>query len=389
MHIAILGAGVAGVATAIALTQQGYRVSLYERQDSASTIGAGIVVWPNAAFVLEQLGVLADIAAVSGRPTHMRRLSSQGDPLGAIDIALINSTMGYASYSILRSDFQAILIERLKLLGVSIHYGHGVEGVENCGNGRAMVRFANGQRIEADVVIGADGRMASRTRDYIHGDNKPIYQGFINWIGVFESQQPVFTEIAVTDYWGVGERFGIVPISSYKAYWAGGIASAEIGLREPVRYHQELLSIFATWPQPISNVIEGTATDRINKIYVHDHEPVSVWHKGQVLMIGDAAHAPLPTSGQGACQALEDAWHLSNCLTQNEQNVEQAFVEFTALRREKTASIIMAARGFAKSLFNTDEEFCRVRNQQSTQTDYAQVARAMSRGWGQLLPICS
>jgi len=386
MEIAILGAGVAGVSSAIELTKRGYKVSIYERHDAAATIGAGIVVWPNAAYVLEQLGVLDDIKAVSGRPTKMRRRSSSGEDLGAIDIELINKHMGYPSLSILRTEFQDILISKLRSLGVSIRYGYEVTAIEAVSAGQAKVCFESGEQLTADVIVGADGRMASRARQYVTGDNAPVYQGFINWIGVFESDSDVFDTIEVGDYWGVGERFGIVPITKHKAYWAGGIASGDIGPKDPARYKYELSSIFSGWPEVVQLMIERTPVERINKIYVHDHNPIRAWHKDNVIAIGDAAHAPLPTSGQGACQALEDAWHLANCLDES-PDLAQAFARFTDIRFDKTAGIIMAARGFASSLFNKEEEFCNTRNENSKATDYKKVAAAMSRGWAQHLPL--
>lgn len=387
MKIAILGGGVAGVSSAIALKQKGFDVSVYERHESASNIGAGIVVWPNAAYVLEQLGVLNEIEAVSGYPTRMRRLSSANEELGVIDIEMINRRMGYSSLSILRRDFQGILTSKLESSGVVIQYAHTVTNIETNNPGQAEVHFQNGSKVTADVLIGADGRMASLARRYVHGDNAPVYQGFINWIGVFESEEESFEEIAVADYWGVGTRFGIVPVTKHKAYWAGGVACADIGPRNPAEYKTELGSIFSDWPQSVQTMIARTPVERISKIYVHDHDPIHTWHKHNLIVIGDAAHAPLPTSGQGACQALEDAWHLANCLKESPHDLQRAFVKFTEIRFEKTANIVMAARGFALSLFNRDERFCMARNENSRNTDYAKVAAAMSRGWGQHLPL--
>ena len=387
MKIAILGGGVAGVSSAIALKQKGFDVSIYERHKSASNIGAGIVVWPNAAYVLEQLEVLSAIKTMSGYPTRMRRLSNTNEDLGAIDIEMINGHMGYPSLSILRSDFQNTLILKLESLGVAIQYAHTVTNIETKNPGQAEAHFQNGAKITADVLIGADGRMASCARRYVHDDNAPVYQGFINWIGVYESEEESFEEITVADYWGVGERFGIVPVTKHKAYWAGGVACADIGPRNPAEYKAELVSIFSDWPQPVQMMIDRTPVERINKIYVHDHDPIQTWHKHNLIMIGDAAHAPLPTSGQGACQALEDAWHLANCLKENPYDLQKAFGKFTEARFEKTAAIIMAARGFASSLFNRDEKFCMARNESSRNTDFAKVAAAMSRGWSQHLPL--
>jgi 2-polyprenyl-6-methoxyphenol hydroxylase-like FAD-dependent oxidoreductase len=379
MKIAILGGGVAGVASAIALKLKGHDVTVYERRDADTNIGAGIVVWPNAAFVLDRFGILDDMAAVAGRPRTMRRLSRAGEDLGALDIGLIDARMGYPSLSILRHDFQRILLARLQALGVAVRYGRNVVRID----AGSVVHFDNGATLTADLVVGADGRMASCARRYVTGSATPVYQGFINWIGVCEGE---FDADTISDYWGTGERFGIVPVGRNKAYWAGGAAQATIVARDPDAYRDELHGIFADWPEPVRRIIAAAPAARINKIYVHDHDPVPTWHRDNLVMIGDAAHAALPTSGQGACQALEDAWHLANCVDAHPHDVDQALAAFTSLRCQKTAGITMAGRGLAASLFNRDEAFCRERDRASKQADFAGLAMAMADGWRRHLP---
>jgi len=386
MKIAILGAGVAGVASAIALTQQGFDVTVHERRDTDANIGAGIVVWPNAAFVLEQLGMLDAIAAAAGRPRAMRRLSRHGAELGALDIGLIDERMGYPSLSILRADFQRILMDKLRALGVPVHYGRRAEHIETADGAGARVQFGDGSALTADLIIGADGRMASCARRYVTGANAPVYQGFVNWIGVYEGPELPLDADAVLDVWGTGERFGIVPVAPGKAYWAGGAAQDTIGARDPAAYLDELQR-FADWPEPVRRVIAGTPAARINKIYVHDHDPLPVWHRDNVLLVGDAAHAALPTSGQGACQALEDAWHLARCVAAHPDDPGQALDAFTRLRFEKTAGITMAGRSVAGALFNPDEAFCRARDAGSRGADFAGMAAAMADGWSRHLPL--
>ena len=387
MNVVILGGGVAGISSAIALKQKGFDVTVYERHESETNIGAGIVVWPNAAYILEKLGVLNEIKSVSGYPSNMQRISSEGESLGSINIESINKIMGYPSLSILRKDFQNILIKKLKTLGVSVKYGHTVSKLITNKDNKVRVHFTNGIEITADVVIGADGRMTSLAREYVNGENKPIYQGFINWIGVFESDTKVFKEMDVKDYWGTGERFGIVPVSQNKAYWAGGIASENTNEINPENYKTELKSIFSSWSNTIEKVITETPVKKINKIYVHDHNPIEKWHKNNLIVIGDASHAPLPTSGQGACQALEDAWYLAECLIENKTNIENAFTQFTELRYDKTKDIIFAGRNLASTLFNPDAEFCRVRNENSKKTDYSMVSASMANFWGQNMQL--
>jgi 2-polyprenyl-6-methoxyphenol hydroxylase-like FAD-dependent oxidoreductase len=384
MKIAILGGGVAGVAAAIAFRLQGHDVTVHERRNADTNIGAGIVVWPNAAFVLEQFGILDDVEAVAGRPRAMRRLSRHGGDLGALDIGLIDGRMGYPSLSILRSDFQRILLARLQALGVTVRHGDEVVRIDTQETDEAQVHFGNGTALTADLIVGADGRMASHARRYVTGDGTPVYQGFVNWIGVCDGG---FDADEVADYWGTGERFGIVPVGRDKAYWAGGAAVDAVGARDPAAYRDELERIFADWPEPVRRVVAATPAARINKIYVHDHDPVPTWHRHNLIMIGDAAHAALPTSGQGACQALEDAWHLARCLDAHPGDLGRALAAFTAVRFQKTAGITMAGRGLAASLFKRDEAFCRARDRNSKQADFAGLAMAMADVWSRHLPL--
>jgi len=149
MSIAILGGGVAGVSSALALKNKGFDVTIYERHKSEANIGAGIVVWPNATYILEQLGVLDEIKRKSVYPSSMQRFSNTGENLGSIDIEQINNLMGYPSLSILRYDFQRILLSKLNEVGVTIKYEYEIteiydsksEGIITAGRSLASSLF--------------------------------------------------------------------------------------------------------------------------------------------------------------------------------------------------------------------------------------------------------
>ncbi len=387
MKLAILGAGIAGLSSAIALRHQGFDVELFERRSETSAEGGGLVLWPNATFVLHQLGMLSDTMRLGGQPPGMQRLSRNGDDLGRIDIQLINQHMNYPSVSVLREDLLQLLLGRAQSSGIPIHAGKTVTHISDEDDRRTCVHFDDGDATSADIVIGADGRMASAARAYVQGDNQPVFQGFLNWVGVFESRHKVFNDLSIRDYWGVGERFGVVPIDAYRAYWAGGTACSHITDNHPENYRQELYARFTDWPSPVPTLIQLTPRQRIHKIYVHDHDPLNRWHRNNVILIGDAAHASLPTSGQGACQALEDSWHLSRYLATQTDNLQQAFENFTRTRAEKTRNIIVAGRQLATSLFNTDEAACASRDRASRDSNFKELAWAMAKGWGRDLPM--
>ncbi|MER2490838.1 FAD-dependent monooxygenase [Catenovulum sediminis] len=390
MNIGILGGGIGGLSSAIALKQRGFKVDVYERHAGPSEIGAGIVCWPNASFVLEQLGVLPQVAKVAGLISFMKRYSSEGEALGSMDIRKLNNLMAYPSYSILRKDLMRILTQRAYELGILIHYQHNVQSLsENITEHKqnTAVHFTNGRTIHPDVIIGADGRMNSMARLFVTGDHKPVFQKFINWIGVFESDSEIFQDKAVSDYWGVGQRFGVVPISKSKAYWAAGVVAEEIDDIKVDTFKPDLTNLFRGWPDPIFKIITQTPLASIGKIYVHDHDPINNWHKGNVLLLGDSAHAPLPTSGQGACQALEDAWHLARYLEEYSEELNLALSKFTAARMTKTQGITMAGRQLAASIFNEDKAYCQERNIRSKDTDYGLVVSGMAKNWSFGLPI--
>ncbi|NVE01125.1 NAD(P)/FAD-dependent oxidoreductase [Massilia sp. BJB1822] len=386
MDIAILGAGVAGASAALTLTQQGHRVRVYERRPAPATMGAGVVLWPNASFVLAELGLLPQVEALGGRLSRMYRSDQAGMSLGHVDIEPLAQLMGYPAYAILRHDLQALLLERLAARGIEVAYGCDAVQIEDGADGRATVRFANGLHICPDLVIGADGRKNSVARLYVVGDNAPVYQGFVNWVGVAESSWPLVDEVAVFDYWGQGERFGCVTVNRNKVYWAGAQVQAVAEEDGPVA--RELVEqLFQAWPSQVGRIIRSTPANGIRKIHVYDHDPLPVWHRDNVLLIGDAAHAPLPTSGQGACQALEDAWHLAAYLPSKCDDLAPALAAFTQARSAKTAGITNQGRVFARALFDTDAEVCRIRNERASEAlgDMGALAAA----WGAGLPLAA
>jgi len=387
MEIAILGAGVAGVATAIALKQRGHAVRVYERRLSQSNLGAGVVLWPNASFVLAELGLLPDIAAVGGRLLTMKRFSDSGEHIGQLNITELDRRMGFPSYSILRRDLQRILLARACEFDIPIYHGKRALDIKSENSSYATVYFDDGDSAQAELVIGADGRMNSCARRYVLGNNIPVFQGVVSWVGTMEARSDLMKEIAALDYWGVGKRFGIVAVNQSTLYWAGSIAASAPSTARNANPKTDITAHFFNWPAIIRYVIEQSEHHRICKVDLYDHDAVEIWHRERVLMIGDAAHASLPTSGQGASQALEDAWHLAQCLVSDDIDLDASLVTFTERRKTKTHLMTKIARDFSSSLFNPDIEACRIRNEQARASNLEHSVASMAEGWGATLPL--
>lgn len=387
MEIGILGGGIAGLSVALALHKLGYRPWVYERRAGPATMGAGVTLWPNAGFVLEELGLLHDIGMVGGRPVTVHREDAAGNGLGGLDVALLDRTMGYPTHTILRRDLQAVLLEHAARAGIQVKFGCQVVAIELEANGTAVAQFANGTSICPDLLIGADGRMDSVARKFVAGDNTPIYQGFINWIGVAQGRGALVGEVEIRDYWGSGERFGCVAVRPDLVYWAAAQARPSPGSVQAVDMRREMEALFAEWPDPVARVIQATPLQTIREIAVHDLEPLHSWSRANVLLIGDAAHAPLPTSGQGACQALEDAWHFARCLAGTDGGLQEVFRKFTKIRGSKTARLSEQGRAFARGLFATDPETCRMRNERAKASDPRRDVEILAAGWAEGLPM--
>ncbi len=387
VDIAILGGGIAGLSAALALHQQGYRPRVYERRTVPATLGAGVTLWPNASFVLAQLRLLHDIERLGGRPQAMHRHDAAGNALGGLDIGLLDRTMGYPTYTVLRRHLQAVLLDHAARAGIVVEFGRRATGIELDDHGKAIAHFEQGASIRPDLIIGADGRMASVARRFVAGDNTPVYQGFVNWVGVAQASRALVEDMSIQDFWGTGERFGCVAVRPDLVYWAAAQTRPLPAATPAVSPRKALDSLFAQWPEQVSKVIRATPEEAIRLIAVHDLEPLDTWSRANVLLIGDAAHAPLPTSGQGACQALEDAWHLARCLEYSQGGVQDVFETFANIRAPKTARLAEQGRVFARGLFATDPEACRLRNERAKTSDPVRDVQALAASWAQGLPM--
>jgi 2-polyprenyl-6-methoxyphenol hydroxylase-like FAD-dependent oxidoreductase len=387
VEIGILGGGIAGLSVALALRKQGHKPRVCERRAVPATMGAGVTLWPNACFVLEELGLLQDIGAIGGRPLTMHRQDAAGSPLGGLDIGLLDRTMGYPTYTVLRRQLQEVLLGHAARQGIPVEFGHRAVAIELDTHGRAVAHFENSASIRPDLLIGADGRMGSVARKFVAGDNTPVYQGFVNWIGVAQAPHALVDDISIQDFWGAGERFGCVPIRPDLVYWAAAQVRPLNEATPTADVRKEVEDLFAGWPEPVVHIIRATPPNAIRLIAVHDLEPLQTWSRANVLLVGDAAHAPLPTSGQGACQALEDAWHLARCLDGASGGLEDIFQAFSRIRAPKTAKLAEQGRVFARGLFATDPEICRIRNERAKASDPVSDVQVLAAGWGQGLPM--
>jgi 2-polyprenyl-6-methoxyphenol hydroxylase-like FAD-dependent oxidoreductase len=335
--VAIAGAGIGGLTLAIALRRRGVPVTVLERAPELRPIGAGLGLGPNAIAALERLGLRSAIGKAGAAINRSAILDERGRLLGPeMDVGRLAQEIGAPQMALHRGRLHDALLESLGPNVVRL--GIAVASFERRGD-RMVVRGASGETIECDLLVGADG-LHSAVRAQLVADGAPRYAGYTSWRGVTASGS-VEPPPRMTESWGRGERFGIVDIGFREIYWFAVANAPPGGVDGDVK--REVSSRFGDWHEPIAEIIAATPAERIVRTDICDRSPIDCWHQGQVVLLGDAAHPMTPNLGQGACQAIEDAVVLDQCLAK-ESAIEAALLRYEARRRARANSMVLASR---------------------------------------------
>ena len=330
----IIGGGIGGLATAIALKQIGLTVEIYERVTLLREVGAGLSLWANAVKALHYLGLGQAMRALALPETAGGIRTATGDLLMSTTNTQLAAKFGELSVMVHRAELHDLLRHAL---GQELHLGMACVAVTEEATG-VRVRFGNGAEAVGDLVIGADG-LHSQVRAGLHGQQPPRYAGYMAWRGVVPFAH---SRLQPGETWGRGARFGQVPMQGGRVYWFAAY-NTPAGQHSPDGEQAELLRIFGHWHDPIRALIEATPEDTILRNDIHDRPPLNQWGRGRVTLLGDAAHPMTPNLGQGACQALEDAVVLAKQL-QATADIPTALRAYEAARIPRTTMIVEQSR---------------------------------------------
>jgi len=191
----------------------------------------------------------------------------------------------------------------------------------------------NGEHIQADVLVGADG-ISSVIRDGLHGAEAPRYAGYTCWRG-FRDDNGFLPERSALLVIGSGSQFGAWHCGPGKLYWF----LTKNAPRADTRSKTEVVAVCRDWVAPVSEIVAGTPENAILQNDIVDRPPLQWWGRGSVTLLGDAAHPTTPNLGQGACQALEDAVVLAHCLCEI-RPIEAALRKYEGLRLPRTTEVV-------------------------------------------------
>ena len=356
--IVIVGAGIAGICTAIAMRQQGYSVTVCERSAALTEVGAGIQLGPNATRVLHALGLAEALAAIGTTPSGGGvRMAHSGRYIIRPNSRL-NKT-GFPYYQCHRADLLAILERQARKLGVVFELGVQFQCFEQRDDG-VTTYFDNGSVLHSKALVGADG-VRSGVREQLFGVQQPEFTGNVAWRGLVPAKllrKPIEPSI----FLGPGKHF-----VSY--YVRNGEFVNFVAIEERDDWQQEswtqegdvtqLRQAYAGWNEQITDILDKV--DRCFQWALFSRKPMPTWSQGKVVLVGDACHPTLPNLAQGAGMAIEDAYVLTAALKKHETDVATAFNQFYTLRIERCAAIQTASRKMAELLHSPSglAQFCK------------------------------
>ncbi|MEM9500503.1 MAG: FAD-dependent monooxygenase [Pseudomonadota bacterium] len=347
-NVAIIGAGLGGLTSAIALRHFGISVNVYEAAQRIEETGAGLTLGLGAQHVFRALGVQGAVAAKACPAGNLPFLHyGTGEPLmGALDLGDGMGDNGDANIvrHIYRADLQKVLLAELKRLGGSTYTGHRLTRFEQTGD-TATAHFDNGNATSAQALIGADGVRSVIRSQLVPGD-EPRFTGHVAYRFLVPMKR-------AKPFMGLGRSaIFIGPRRTFNRYTmaqgsiVNGAALVETGEEVPEGWStpaalEELKAAFEGWHPDVTGLIGEAGA--IIKWGLYDRAPLSTWSDGRITMLGDAAHAMLPFLGMGAAMAIEDGYVLAQMLARHD-DVAAAFTEYETRRIPRTSDVHHASK---------------------------------------------
>ena len=360
LNIAIIGAGMGGLAAAAALRKAGIDVTVYEQARQFTRLGAGIQIGCNAMHVLRGLGLEERLRDQTFYP---RSWNNRDWKTGEVMFDMLFGPEAEGKYGAPyllahRGDLHAALASAVP--DEIVKQGHKLTGLEQKSDGSVKLTFANGHVCEADAVIGADG-VHSVVRDALFGADEPRFTGRIAYRTVYPAARLGGYEIGnCTKWWGEDRHIVVYPVKPDRSEVYFVTSQPEPGFEleswSATGDTKVLRDAFAGFHEEVQRVL--AAAPDVHKRPLVDREPLERWVEGNVALLGDSCHPMTPYMAQGAAMAIEDAAVLSRCLTGLDRDgVGAALKRYETNRKERTSRVQLTSRQNAWGKGATDVDW--------------------------------
>ena len=349
----IIGGGIAGPVLALFLKQAGFCVQVFEASHGVSDAGGALGLAPNGMNVLAAAGVAEQIRDVSVTG-HEWAFENQYGKLLACAPAGDPARYSQPSVMITRAALHQVVIDRAISQGIPVSYNKRLVSIDDTPGQPIVAHFSDGTAAEGDFLVGADGIRSQIRQAVMPEAPKPTYTGLMAPGGFSpcldgnvtpRSNQRVHFIMGQNGFFGY---FNTVTNDGPRTLW-WSTASTPLESKEHIAatskaaLQQRLMALHGNWAAPVPQLIQS-ATDILN-IAIHDVPSLPRWSAGRTIIIGDAAHAVAPHSGQGASMALEDAQYLAKLLRESSgDHLEKVFATFEQQRRPRTDKVIALGR---------------------------------------------
>jgi 2-polyprenyl-6-methoxyphenol hydroxylase-like FAD-dependent oxidoreductase len=349
----IIGGGVAGPVLALFLKREGFSPQVFEASSGPSDTGGALGLAPNGMNVLAAAGVIEQVRNVSVTSSEWAFENQSGKLLACSD-AGDPARYGQAGVMITRPALHRVLVGQAEAAGIPIHYHKSLIDIEDRPGKPVVACFSDGSSVEGDFLVGADG-IRSQVRQVILPDApKPVYTGMMapgGFSPCIDSDVTPRSNQRVHFIFGQKAFFGYFNTMTSEGprtvWWSTAAAALEskeqMAATSNGDLQRRLMDLHGDWAYPVPQLIEPA--QNILNVAIHDVPSLPRWSAGRAVLIGDAAHAVAPHSGQGASMALEDTMYLFKLLRESKgEALDKIFTDFEQHRRPRTDKVIALGR---------------------------------------------
>jgi 2-polyprenyl-6-methoxyphenol hydroxylase-like FAD-dependent oxidoreductase len=351
----IIGGGIAGLTAAIALAQKGIQTTIFEGAPEVKPVGAGIVLAANAMLAYRKLGIDADIIPLGKQLSGFDILSSVGKLITRTDTTFLSVDNAPDNFTIHRAVLHNVLLS--KIPATSIQTNKRLTSFEQ-NEKEIVLHFEDGTSHVTNYLIAADG-IHSPVRKQLLPESLPRYAGYTCWRAVVNTSQ--FNGAGSSETWGTNGRFGIAPLAGDKVYWFACINAPQNDAKMRSFKVADLQQQFASYHNDVQTLLAQTPDEALIWGDIIDIRPLQHFAFGNIVLIGDAAHATTPNMGQGACQGIEDAIVLADELAKH-KTTQEAFLANEKRRLARTRDITNTSWVLGRMAQLENGLLCRVRN---------------------------
>jgi salicylate hydroxylase len=364
MKVLVVGGGIGGITSVLALRQHGVDAQLFEQAAAFAQVGAGIQVSSNAARILLKFGLGAALKKVATYPeARDYRGWDTGERLYYTPLGQkAEAHFGSPYYAAHRAELLDVLLGELNEYGIRL--GSRVERVDQDDKGVTLT-LADGTTAQGDILVGADG-IHSTVRAQLFGKESPRYTGNVAWRGLVPAERVAHLNLgSVVGVW-MGPNRSIVQyyVSAGRTFNWIGISRSPQPARESWLAEgkiEDALAEYDGWHSTIRTII--AATPKVLRQALYDREPLPDWQVGRIVLLGDAAHPMLPFYAQGGAQSIEDAYVLAGCIAEGQDRPLAALARFVKMRLPRTAWMQDLARREEELYQSNDAATIRARNE--------------------------